>query len=120
MSTTVALIDDDASMLTGLERLLQASGYLTRTFESAEQFLDQGCYEAACLIVDINLGGMSGIELQRHLAAAGSSLPVILISGADDRMTKAAALDTGCVAFFQKPVAVQLLVGAIRKAEGLA
>src|SRR5262245_4896177 len=78
---TIAVVDDDPSMLKGLVRLLNAHGFGTQAFASAEAFLaDSGAGSAACLVLDIHLGGISGIELRRRLTASGSRLPVIFIT----------------------------------------
>jgi FixJ family two-component response regulator len=110
----VLVIDDDTSMLRGLERLLNASGFDTEVFSSAETFLARTCErEAACLLIDIHLGGMSGIELRRRLAASGSAVPVVFMTAFDDDSTRQAAVEAGCVAFLRKPFPARLLMGAI-------
>jgi FixJ family two-component response regulator len=74
----IAVVDDDASMLKSIERLLGAYGFATKVFASAETFLDlNAAVNADCLLIDIHLGGMSGIELRHHLTASGCKLPVI-------------------------------------------
>ena len=117
MTIMVAVVDDDLSMLTGVERLLNAHGFGTAVFTSAEDFLDRGdrC-KAHCLVLDVNLGGMSGIELQRELQASGSALPVVFVTGVDDDATRAAAQREGCVAFLRKPFPANLLIEAIERA----
>jgi len=113
----VVVVDDDTSMLKGLERLLNASGFDTELFSSAEAFLaGEPNRDTACLVVDIHLGGMSGIELRRRLAATGSVVPVIFMTAFDDESTHQAAIDAGCVACLQKPFTSRLLIGAIETA----
>ena len=113
----VAVVDDDPGMLKSIERLLKAHKYQTATFTSAEEFLDDAEARAAtCLVLDIHLGGMSGIDLRRRLAASGSSLPIIFISAVDDESVHEEALATGCVAYLRKPFLAHLLIGAIGKA----
>jgi FixJ family two-component response regulator len=117
----IAIVDDDVSMLTSTARLLAVHGFRTRTFVSAEAFLD--CENAAgadCLILDINLGGISGIEMRRRLTVAGSRIPVIFISSSDDEATFRQAIEAGCVAYLHKPFAANLLIGAINEAIALA
>jgi len=117
--TVVAVVDDDPSMLKGLARLLAAYGFEPAAYPSAEAFLQ--CVEAgkaACLVLDIHLRGMSGIELRRQLAKAGSKLPVIFITAVDDEPTRIAADEAGCVAYLRKPFPAGLLMGAIAKAAG--
>ncbi len=84
---TIAVVDDNPSMLQGLNRLLSAHGFDVRTFASAEAFLeaDAGC-EADCLLLDIHLGGISGIDLQRQLVASGKELPVIMMPAIDNEI----------------------------------
>ena len=117
MTITVAVVDDDPNMLKGVERLLNVHGFGTAVFTSAEDFLDRGDQSKLhCLVLDINLGGMSGIELRRELRASGSSLPVVFLTGVDDEVTRAAALREGCIAFLRKPFPGNLLIEAVERA----
>jgi FixJ family two-component response regulator len=111
---TVAVVDDDRSMLVGVERLLNAYGYATKVFASAEAFLDPGAQTRAdCLLLDIDLGGMSGIELRRRLAACGRAVPTIFMTSLDDEATRASALQAGCVAYLLKPFRGRSLIDAV-------
>jgi FixJ family two-component response regulator len=113
----VVVVDDDGGMLKGLERLLNASGFDTEVFSSAEAFLASTCArEATCLVLDIHLGGMSGIDLRRRLAASGSAVPVIFMTAFDDESTHEEAIEAGCVACLHKPFPARLLIGAIETA----
>jgi FixJ family two-component response regulator len=113
----IAVVDDDASMLKGIERLLGAHGFSTKVFTSAEAFLDfKAMADIDCLLLDINLGGMSGIELRRHLMASWCELPVIFMTAFDDEATRIKAQGAGCIAFLHKPFVADLLIGAIEKA----
>src|SRR5262245_50809605 len=107
MSTTrplVAVVDDDPGMLRSVARWLTASGYDVQAFGSGEAFLsDPAAQHVICLILDIHLGGMSGLDLRRRLTASGSSIPVIFMTAIDDEVTHREALDTGCIAFLRKP-----------------
>ena len=117
----VAIVDDDPGVLKGVERLLNASGFGTEVFTSAEAFLDSAAAsKATCLLLDIHLGGMSGIELRRQLLASGSRLGVIFMTAVDDDKMQQDAMDAGCVAFLRKPFSARLLIDAIRKAAGSA
>ena len=117
MTITVAVVDDDPSMLKGVERLLNAHGFGTAVFTSAEDFLDRGDQSKInCLVLDVHLGGMSGIELRRELQAAGSALPVVFVTGVDDEVTRATALREGCIAFLRKPFPGNLLIEAVERA----
>jgi FixJ family two-component response regulator len=111
---TIAVVDDNPSMLQGLNRLLSAHGFHVRTFASAEAFLE-ACVasEADCLLLDIHLGGISGIDLQRQLIASGRELPVIMMTAIDNEITRQEAFDAGCVAYLKKPFLSKLLIDAI-------
>jgi FixJ family two-component response regulator len=113
----IAVVDDDASMLKSIERLLGAYGFATKVFASAEAFLDlDAATDVDCLLLDIHLGGMSGIELRRHLTASGCKLPVIFMTAFDDEATRMQAQNAGCIAFLHKPFIADLLLGAIEQA----
>jgi FixJ family two-component response regulator len=117
----VAIVDDDASMRKSIERLLQAKGYATLAFASAEALLRSGAAgEAFGLVLDIHLGGMSGIELRRRLAAAGSTIPVVFITAYDDDKIRDEALAAGCVDYFRKPFDTNLLIAALERVRSLA
>jgi FixJ family two-component response regulator len=115
----VGIVENDPGMLKALERLLSAHGFAVEAYASAEAFLDGATdNDVLCLIVDINLGGMSGIQLRRQLAASGSALPVIFMTAFDSPGTHQEAVDAGCVAYLLKPFPSSLLIGAIDKAAG--
>ncbi len=113
----VAIVDDDPRMRRATENLLDASGFATELFASAEDFLDRGA-KVDYLLLDIDLGGMSGIELQRQLRASGSKLPVVFMTGLDDKAILRQALMAGCisVACLRKPFTARQLIDAIAKA----
>jgi FixJ family two-component response regulator len=112
----VVIVDDDPSMLKGVERLLSAKGFDTKVFPSAEAFLASTAEQGAvCLLLDIHLGGMSGIELQRQLAASGCAVPVVFMTAFDDETTHREALAVGCIAYLHKPFPAHLLIGAIER-----
>lgn len=101
--TYVAVVDDDESLCRSLGRLLRAAGIQPITYSSAEAFLaDTKHPKFDCLIFDIQLGGMSGIELQRQLATEGGKTPIIFITAHDDPEARAEAEAGGCTAFFRK------------------
>jgi FixJ family two-component response regulator len=115
----VIVVDDDPGFLKSVARLLSVHGFDIQTFSSAELLLDgDPARTATCLLLDIHLGGISGIELQRRLAAAGSNCPVIFMTAIDDDATRKEALEAGGIAYLKKPFAPQLLLDAIAKAEG--
>lgn len=113
----VAVVDDDESLCRSLGRLLRASGFQPIIYASAEEFLSdakQPIFD--CLVLDIQLGAcMSGVELQRHLAAAGQTTPVIFITAHDDLEIRAEAEAAGCAAYFSKTAAGEEVVKTIRR-----
>jgi FixJ family two-component response regulator len=115
--TVVIVVDDNSDFLKSVARLLTVHGFAVQTFTSAEVLLDNSDVQtAACLLLDIHLGGISGIELQRRLAALGSKCPVIFMTANDDDATRKEAADAGCIAYLKKPFAPEVLLDAIRKA----
>jgi FixJ family two-component response regulator len=115
--TVVVVVDDNPAFLESVVRLLSAHGFDIRTFNSAEALLGSDFAGiAACMLLDIHLGGISGIELRRRLAASGSECPVIFMTAIDDDATRKEAMAAGCVAYLKKPFAPQLLLDAIAKA----
>ena len=113
---TIAVIDDNPSMLKGLDRLVSAHGFRVQTFTSAELFLERFAEcKADCLLLDIHLGGISGIDLQRRLTSSGTDLPVIFMTAIDNEATRQDAFDAGCVAYLRKPFLANLLIDAINK-----
>jgi FixJ family two-component response regulator len=113
----VFVVDDDPSMLKGVRRLLKQHGFETVPFETAKALQDHDDFaQAICLVVDINLGDGSGIELRHRLAEAGVSLPVIYITGNDSDATRMAAMASGCVAYLTKPFPAQSLIEPIKRA----
>jgi len=113
----VIVVDDNAGLLKSVARLLAHHGIDSRTFASAEALLESDSVQTAtCLLLDIHLGGISGIELQRRLAASGSKWPVIFMTASDDEATRNEAMDAGCIAYLRKPFAQDVLLNAISKA----
>jgi FixJ family two-component response regulator len=111
----VAIIDDDASLCRSLSRLLRLAGYEPCAFASAEQFLDDDHRERfACVLLDIQLPGRSGIEMQRTLAAQGECTPLIFITAHDEPPVRAEALQGGCAGFFSKTEDGRRILDAIR------
>jgi FixJ family two-component response regulator len=113
----VAVVDDDQSILGAAESLLDAHGFSTIKFLSAEEFLgDRGAMQADCLLLDIDLDGMSGIELRRQLKVSHPALPVIFMTALNDEAVRQRALDAGCVTFLHKPFPAHQLIEAINRA----
>jgi FixJ family two-component response regulator len=115
--TIVAIVDDDPEIRDAMATILSAFGYDTETFDSAETFLVcASTSRAACLLVDIQLGDISGIELARQLAAGGFKFPIIFMTGLTDEVIRSQASAVGGVAFLQKPFPAKMLIDAIKLA----
>jgi FixJ family two-component response regulator len=114
---TVAVVEDDPSMRRSIERLLGAYGYMTEGYGSAESFLArEHDSDLGCVVLDIHLGGMSGIQLRRALKEINFHLAVIFITAVDDEALEREAVEAGCVAYLHKPFPAASLIGAIEKA----
>src|SRR5262245_34951205 len=117
--TTIAVIDDDPEMRAAMASLLSAHGYCPETFDSAETFLTcASTSKATCLVVDIQLGDISGVELAHQLMADGYSYPVIFMTGLDDEVVRRQAAAAGGIAFLRKPFPAKMLFDAIEQALG--
>ena len=117
---TIGIVEDDPSMLRATEALLDANGFSTVGFSSAEDFLARGAASHFdCLVLDIHLGGLSGIELHDQLKAAGRGCPVIFVTALESEDVRRQALQSGCVACLRKPVPAGKLVEAIVQAGAL-
>src|SRR5262249_61724227 len=107
-------------MLKGIERLLKGHGFDQELYDSAEAFYDHASpEEALCVVLDVHLGGMSGIDLKRRLVDDGTSLPGIFITATDNDTLRRAAHDHGCAADLQKPLPAKYLVHAIDAASSI-
>jgi FixJ family two-component response regulator len=112
----VAVVDDDENICRSFGRFLRAAGMQPITYDSAESFLaDTKHPEFSCLVLDIQLGGMSGIELARRLAAVGGRTPVIFITAHDDPEARSAAEALGCAAYFRKTDSGEEVLETIRR-----
>lgn len=112
-------MEDDAGMRHAMERLLQAAGYRTAAFESAETLLETWAgARTACLVLDVHLPGLSGFELLARLAEAGAERPVIFVTAHDEPATRAAAERAGALAYLPKPFAGRKLLDAVARAFG--
>jgi FixJ family two-component response regulator len=115
----IAIIDKDRGVRRAMVRLLRAHGLRAQGFASAEAFLLRGRMdEPACLVMDIEIDGMSGVELLSRLKADGSPIPVVVMTAADDEKTRRSVFEAGCIACLQKPSSAELLLAAIGKATG--
>jgi FixJ family two-component response regulator len=116
----IGVIDDDARMLESIGEWLTASGYQTRLFETAEDFLgDDACESVACIIADVGLPGISGIELISVLKARGRTVPIILISGRNTTDLERRRLEAGAFALCAKPFETSEMIGLLRRATTL-
>jgi FixJ family two-component response regulator len=116
---TVIVVDDDESVRRAMKRLLMSNGYRVLTFESAEDLLlSRLAWDEICLLLDIRLPGMSGLELYARLASSGVKCPVIFMTAHDDSQWMARAKEAGAVAFLRKPFGEQSLLTAIALACG--
>jgi len=117
-AAVIGIVDDDASVLRALRRLLRGAGFAVKAFGSAEEVLGLEHPETInCLVLDIHMPGLSGFDLQEHLADAQLLIPIIFITAHDDPLTRERA-QKGGVAYFPKPFDAQSLIGAIGKALG--
>ena len=113
----VAVVDDDESFACALERLFRASGFDVRTYPSAEAFLARLTLpQPDCLVLDIQLGGMSGLDLQRRLHEVGNPAPIIFVTAHEEAGVREEAERGGCSAYFLKPVPRKSIVEAITQA----
>lgn len=116
--SVIYIVDDDISVLRALKRLIKSMGFTAETFTSAEDFLQTRYHrKRGCLILDIQLPGMSGFDLQQRLAASGNKIPIIFITAHEGTEVCARALKAGAP-FLQKPFDDQALLNAINTALG--
>ena len=113
----ILVVDDDHGIREGLQRLLWLHAYEPILYSSAEAFKSHSDFEkVACVILDMNLGDGSGLELMRGLQAAGCCVPVIFMTGNADPAVRKTALDAGCTAFLTKPFRAQSLIETLKRA----
>ncbi len=114
---TIFLVDDDAAVLRALSRVLREEGWRVETFESADVFLARRDPNAdGCLVLDVTMPGLDGLELQHRLAAAGESLPIVFVTGHGDIPMSVRAIKAGAADFLTKPVQAEVLVAAVQAA----
>jgi FixJ family two-component response regulator len=113
----ISVIDDDESVRRTTTRLIESFGFRAAAFESAENFLGSGnLNDTSCLIVDVQMPGMNGLQLQSQLAAADSRIPIIFITAFDDKESRRRAMQAGAIAFLGKPFNDEQLLESIRLA----
>jgi len=114
---TVHVVDDDESFLMAMARLLRASGFLARTYSSAREFLAERCAdEPGCVLVDLRMPDLGGLELQTALAGTAYPLPVLFLTGHADTASTVQAMRGGAEDFLEKTAAKEVLLAAIRRA----
>ena len=114
----VSIVDDDVSVRRSTRRLLHSAGLRAEAFASAELFLESGALQATdCLILDVRMPGIGGLELQGRLNVAESRVPIIFISAHDDGAARRQAMAAGAVVFFRKPFDAKALGAAIETSQ---
>ncbi|MGB0014799.1 MAG: response regulator [Candidatus Sulfotelmatobacter sp.] len=113
----ISVVDDDESVRRTTTLLIESFGFRAAAFESAETFLSSGhLHDTSCLIVDVQMPGMSGLQLQSHLAAAGCGIPIIFITAYESKESRHRAMQAGAAAFLGKPFGDEQLLQTIRSA----
>jgi FixJ family two-component response regulator len=113
----VAIVDDDESHRRATQSLLRAAGFSTVVFGDAESFLSSAIHAStACLVTDMRMPGMSGLELYQALVASGETIPTVLVTAYTDDLTRLKARNAGITCFLGKPFAVEDLLECIRNA----
>lgn len=113
----ISIVDDDASMREATKGLVRSLGYRAVTFVSAEEFLQSASVdETSCLIADVQMPGLSGIELQRRLIARGNLVPTIFITAFPEDNARRSALEAGAVGFLDKPFTEESLLSCLERA----
>jgi FixJ family two-component response regulator len=117
--TLISVVDDDESIRRTTTFLIESFGFQATAFESAETFLESGqLHDTSCLIVDVQMPGMNGLELQSELTAAGYDIPIIFITAYDNKVSRQQAMQAGAVAFLGKPFGDEQLLQTVRAALG--
>ena len=113
----ISIVDDDEAAREAVVSLVRALGFTAAAFQSAAEFLKSCCLlRTDCLIADMQMPGMTGFELYRHLIAAGKSIPTILVTAYPDEAVRASALSAGVRCYLAKPLVPDALLGCIRSA----
>jgi FixJ family two-component response regulator len=116
-SYVIMIVDDDTSMRRAARRLIKSHGFAVETFASAEDFLaSEQLKQTACLILDIQMPGLNGLELQRQLGAEGYQIPIIFITALNDENARAQALTAGALGYLVKPFEDGDLLNCIKRA----
>ncbi len=117
VAPVISIIDDDASIRAGLNNLVRSLGYMVSTFASAAAFLQSvQLHNTSCVIADVRMPAMSGVELQSHLRRQGYKVPFIFITAVPDETTRQQALDDGAICFLTKPFDEATLIECLNTA----
>jgi FixJ family two-component response regulator len=115
--TTIAIVDDDPSVRRGLERLIRSVGWKAETFASAQEFLAlPGAEAPSCLVLDLQLPGLSGLDLQKRMTEVGLEIPIVFLTGHGSIPASVQAMKAGAIEFLTKPVDEEDLLKAIQEA----
>ena len=113
----ISIVDDDEAVRESTEGLVRSLGYLAATFSSAEEFLNsERLHDTSCLITDLQMPGLSGMELQSRLIAGGHHMPIIFITAFPEASVRERALEAGAVCFMSKPYSEDRLIGCLDRA----
>jgi FixJ family two-component response regulator len=113
----ISIVDDDASVRTATARLLRSLGFSAHAFASAQEFLSSPrMIDTSCLIADVQMPGMSGVELQEHLTAHGHSTPIIFITAFPEQQIRERAMNGGAIGFLSKPFDESRLLECVERA----
>ena len=113
----IAIVDDDAFVRDSLRDLMESLGYEVAAFESAERFLEAACLaQTSCVITDLQMSGLSGLDLQGRLIADGRFIPIIFVTGLPDEKFRVRAMSAGAVGFLSKPLDESLLTSCLESA----
>src|SRR6267142_449559 len=113
----IAIVDDDASIRQAATNLFRSMGFKVRAFASAEEFLSCGAVDdVSCLVLDVQMPGLGGLDLQSHLAAIDRHIPIVFVTGYPDDGVRTKAMQSGAVCFLTKPVETGDLLDGLRSA----
>jgi FixJ family two-component response regulator len=115
----ISIVDDDEEVREATKGLVRSLGYTAATFGSAEEFLNsEQKYDTSCIIADVQMPGLSGVEMQRRLIAEGHRLPMIFVTAFPEDRVRASAMEAGAVGFLSKPCNEEHLIGCLDSALG--
>jgi FixJ family two-component response regulator len=116
-SALISIVDDDESVREATMGLVRSLGYVAATFASAEEFLgSEHRHDTSCIIADVHMPGLSGVDMQSHLVAEGHRLPMIFVTAFPDERLRARALEAGAFGFLSKPFNEEHLIGCLDRA----